>query len=116
MGVVFLVIALLVLLKSKHAISALIIVSVFFFITGFFAPALLKPVYIFWMSLAFVLGWLNSRLILFIMFYLIFAPVGLLMRLFAIDPLDKKIQKEKTSYWKTKEKKDTAACDYERQF
>ena len=51
-----------------------------------------------------MLGWINTRLILFIIFYLVFTPIGLVMRLFGVDLLDKKIDKNKNSYWRRKEK------------
>ena len=80
------------------------------------APVSLKPVYIFWMRLAFILAWINTRLILSILFYLIFTPIGIGMRLFGGDLLDKKIDKNKESYWIKKEKAAFKQSDYERQF
>ena len=34
-----------------------------------------------WIKLGNILGWINSRIILGIMFYLLFVPIGLLLRL-----------------------------------
>lgn len=116
MGIAFFVITLFILLRHKHTTLPTFIISVIFFILAFIMPTLLKPIYIFWMKLAFVLGWINTRLILFIIFYLIFAPIGLGMRLFGVDLLDRKIDKNKDSYWRTKEKKEFIPLDYERQF
>jgi len=48
------------------------------------------------------------------MFYLIFTPLGLFMRLFNIDLLE--IRKEKDTYWKKKEKMDFNPVNYERRF
>ncbi|RKZ36528.1 MAG: sxtJ [Gammaproteobacteria bacterium] len=45
-------------------------------------PQHLKWIYRGWMSFALVLGWINTRLILGIMFYFIMTPMGLIMRLF----------------------------------
>jgi len=113
MGIVFLLIALLVFVKHKHIPLPLISVSVVFFTLGFAFPGFLKYVYIIWMKLASILGWLNARLILCIIFYLVFTPVGLIMKLCKIDLLDRKID-NKTSYWI---KKIThKSSNYERQF
>lgn len=68
------------------------------------------------MRFALVLSWVNTRLILLIIFYLIFTPIGLAMRLFGIDLLERKSDKNKKSYWKKKEKKSFSRLDYERQF
>ena len=46
------------------------------------------------------LGWLNTRLILGLVFYLMITPLGLLIRLAGTDLLDEKIDKKAESYWK----------------
>lgn len=78
--------------------------------------AILKPLYIAWMRLASGLSWINTRLALLIIFYLLFTPIGLIIRLFGIDLLDIRIEKNKESYWKKKEKHEFNALGYERQF
>ncbi|MEI6831388.1 MAG: SxtJ family membrane protein [Candidatus Omnitrophota bacterium] len=75
---------------------------------------LLKQIYKVWMRFARILSWINTRIILVIMFYLVFTPVGLVMRLFRIDLLER--NKNKGSYWKKKERKDFNFLDYERRF
>ncbi len=116
MGVAFLIIALLLLIRHKHNLLPLFSISIVFFMFAFTLPVLLKPIYILWMRLAFILGWITTRLILFIIFYFIFTPIGLGMRLFKVDLLDRKIDKNKESYWKEKEKGDFKPLNYERQF
>lgn len=116
MGTAFFVIALFILIRHKHSILPASIISAVFFVLAFITPDTLKPIYIFWMKFAFVLGWINTRLILFIIFYLIFTPIGLGMRLFGVDLLDRKIDKNKDSYWRRKEKKEFNLLDYERRF
>jgi len=116
MGIVFLIITLFLLLRHKHNMLSTASVSILFFILALAAPLLLKPIYIFWMKLAFILGWFNTRLILFIIFYLIFTPIGLGMKLLGIDLLDRKIEKKKISYWIKKEITVFNPLNYQRQF
>ena len=116
MGVAFLAITLLILFRHKHNPLPIAYVSLGFFISALLVPAILKPVYVFWMKLAYILAWVNTRLILFILFYIIFTPIGVGMRLFGVDLLDRKIDKNKQSYWIKKEKKAFSPLDYERQF
>ena len=87
----------------------------FFLTTAFVGYPVLKPIYIGWMRFAFVLGWINTKLLLGIFFYLILTPTGLLMRLFGKDFLDKEVQHDALSYWK---KRTTGfnPRDMERQF
>jgi hypothetical protein len=90
--------------------------AVFFLLTGLFVHAVLRPIYIGWMKFAFVLAWINTRILLGIFFYGIITPTGLLMRLFGKDLLDKKIDRSASSYW---QKRDPAPIDrsrYERLF
>ena len=116
MGIAFLVITLLMLIRHRHSVVPASIISALFFLFAFLFPSVLKPVYVFWMKLAFVLGWINTRLILIIIFYILFTPVGLIMRLFRADLLDRKIERSKNSYWKRREKKAFNPADYERLF
>lgn len=116
MGVAFLVITLFILSRHRHSALPTSIISLLFFILAFIIPLLLKPIYIFWMKLAFILGWVNTRLILSILFYLILTPIGLGMRLLGVDLLDRKIDKSRDSYWIKREKKSFNTLDYERQF
>jgi len=116
MGLVLLSIALLILLRHKAIATAILIISAVFLLLAFIRASVLKPVDFFWMKLAFILAWLNVKLLLFILFYLIFAPIGILMRLLKIDLLDRKIDKNKSSYWIKKEKEQFKQADYERRF
>ncbi len=112
MGIAFLVIALLILIRHRHNPGPFFIVSALFFVLGVIFPSFLRPVYIFWMRLAHLLSWINTRILLIVLFYFVFSPVGLFMRLFRIDILDRKIAKDKMSYWRKKEDLN----DYQRQF
>jgi len=116
MGVAFLILTGILFLKHKDSYFILGIVSAIFFAFAFIRPELLKPLYVAWMKFAFVLGWINTRIILIIVFYLVITPVGLLLKLFGKDILDIKIDKTKESYWTVKEKKQFSSQDYERQF
>ena len=61
------------------------------------APASLKPVYVAWMRFAGILGWVNTRIILGLIFFLMFLPFGLVMRLFN-DPMRRKLDKSIKTY------------------
>ena len=90
--------------------------ALFFLFTGLALQRVLKPVYIVWMAFAFLLGWLNTRLLLGLFFYLIITPIGLVLRLTGKDLLDKKIDREAETYWKKREKKEFEPSRYERLF
>lgn len=66
---------------------------------GLALPRLLAPVYVAWMSMAVVLGFVMTRVILTIFFFLVITPVGLVMRLFGRDALHRKLDRQAESYW-----------------
>lgn len=68
------------------------------------APSLLLYPYIAWMKLGHFLGWLNSRIILSIVFILVLQPIALIMRISGHDPLRKKKLDQK-SYREVNDKK-----------
>ncbi len=63
-------------------------------------PAVLKPVHLFWMRLGLILGAINSRIILTVVYYVIVFPYGLTLRLFGNDPLARKKDAVAPSYRK----------------
>ena len=69
-----------------------------FAVVALLRPVLLGPVNRIWLKISDVLGWINTRLVMGIMFFLLIAPIGILMRLFGKDTLSKKLSDEQTSY------------------
>ncbi|PYQ94716.1 MAG: hypothetical protein DMF94_33370 [Acidobacteria bacterium] len=56
-------------------------------VLGFLRPRLLKPVSVVWWKFAVLLGRVNARVLLSIIFFLILTPIGLVWRLTGKDPL-----------------------------
>lgn len=61
-------------------------------------PATLWPVFRGWVTIGNMLGWVNTRIILGLMFYVLLMPVGLVMKLIGKDPLARSIDKKRSSY------------------
>lgn len=68
---------------------------------GWLRPAWLRPVYVGWMVLAFPIGWVVSHLLLALLFYAVFTPLGLLLRGLGKDPLQLK-KPQGNSFWREK--------------
>ena len=62
------------------------------------APPTLKPVYVGWMKFGHVMNWINTRIILGILFYGLFLPIGVVMRLFGKDPMQRKLSSAVKTY------------------
>ena len=69
---------------------------------GIIKPSLLFYPYKGWMILGLILGWINSRIILGLIFLLVLQPIALVMKIFGYDPL-KKNKSNDISYKESKE-------------
>ena len=72
-----------------------------FLIVSLIHPKLLSGIYIAWMKIGHVLGWINTRIILSLLFFGLLTPIGLVLRLLGKDPLLKKIDPNVFTYRKS---------------
>ncbi len=91
-------------------------VGTVFLLIGMIYPILVKPVYVGWMKFAYLLGEVNTRIILLFVFILTILPIGILFRIFRKDLLDSKLEKSKKSYWLEREKKELDIEGYYKHF
>ena len=99
MAVVLSIIGSIMLWYDKPNCMYLYIVSGVLLFCSLVAPKLLIPLEWCWMKLAYILGYIMTRVILTIVYYLAVTPVGLLRQLFNRDPLREKIDKSVETYW-----------------
>ncbi len=116
MFVGFLVITSVIFLKRGYLNYSILYISCFFILAGFLAPAILKPIYIFWMKLAHLLSWFNTRLLLSVIYILLFTPIAFILKLLRKDLIDIRIDSSASSYWKKKEENEFNPADYQRQY
>lgn len=88
----------------------------FLFLTGLFFPRTLKPFNKVWMSLAIVLGFIMTRVILAILFYLILTPVSVIAKIFGKKFVELNFDKSAETYWEKRSVIHKKSIDYERQF
>lgn len=80
------------------------------------SPAMLIPLYRGMMFVSKAIGVVMTPVVLGLVFYLVFAPVGILFRLVRRDILDRKFNINSDSYWKAKEAAQDDLGRYERQY
>ncbi len=82
---------------------------------GLARPAFVRLYYIGWMLAVFPIGWLVSHVVLAVSYYLVFTPVGFIMRMLGHDPLNLRFDRTAPTYWieRTQER---GVDDYFRQF
>ncbi len=85
------------------------------FVLGLVAPSLLAPVERGWMAMAEVLGRINTRLILTVLFFAVITPVGMVRR-WREDPLDRRMHDGRPSNWIRRDRKPVDPDRYRHQF
>ena len=66
---------------------------------GLAAPRALRPVFVAWMTLALAMGFVMTRVLLSLFFFLVLTPAGLLRRTFGRSPVLTRPDPEARSYW-----------------
>lgn len=84
-------------------------------IVGLFVPPLAKLFHRVWMWIAVKLGWLNSRILLTLLYFLMFVPYKVVSRIVGRDPLFLR-QPTGDSYWHKREKTHQEPEQFERLF
>ena len=115
-GVILLIIAGFLFWKEKESFQILLTFGVTFCILGIAIPFILKPIYWIWMIFAIILGWIMTRIILSLLFYIIFTTIGLISRLFGKQFLELKWDHSQNSYWNMKTVEPFNKKNYEKQF
>jgi hypothetical protein len=72
-------------------------------VMGLVRPSAIRPIYTGWMIAAFPIGWTVSRVMVLLMFYVVFTPVALIFRLMGRDALQVR-RSQGSSYWSVKNK------------
>jgi hypothetical protein len=89
---------------------------VFWVLGTLLVPAVLEPVRRNWMRFGMAVGEVNGRIILTVMFFLVIAPLGFVLRTFFRDPLDRSLADRKASNWVKRASAPVDPARYEQQF
>lgn len=81
-----------------------------------FSPAILEPLRRLWMKLAAVLGAVNQRIILTLLFAVVVTPMAVLLRLLGKQPINLRLDSATASYWRPRASDEFTAGRMERQF
>ncbi len=96
---IFLVLSLLPLLKQYPIQIYYLLTSITLLLLTLFLPSSLKYPNFLWLKFGELLHKIVSPVVLFLIFYLVITPTGLIMKLFGKDPLMKKWDKKVKSYF-----------------
>jgi len=100
---------------SVQVAAAVWVLAVAVPVVGWIAPAFMRIVYLGMSYATYPIGFVISHLILVFVYYLVITPIGLMMRLFRYDPMNRHFDKSADTYW-CKRKQDESLSAYFRQF
>jgi hypothetical protein len=86
------------LLRGHHPPRWPFALCVAAWIFALLAPSALAPVHAGWTRFGLALGWVNTRIVLSLIFFLLIVPVGLVMRLLGRDKLGRRFEAGLASY------------------
>ena len=85
------------------------LISVSLLLTALLFPKVLFVIYKPWMLLGSVLGYINTRIILGVIFFGLFLPIALILKIMHKDAMNRKLKiEDKSSYWQEKTVQDKA--------
>ena len=101
--------------ENQKILTVLYSLIFFFLASCAICPKLYLKIKIYqgWIKIGNFIGRINSFLIIVILFYLLFTPIGLILRLFGNDLLAKKLDSQAKSYFVDRK---TQPCGMENQF
>ena len=115
-GVVLILVSLLLWYLGKNSFMYFSIVGGLFVILTFIAIPLLRPFHKLWMMLALIMGFVMSRVILTLLYYLVLTPIGILAKIVGKKFMPLGFDKNALTYWEKRENPVKQQIDYERQF
>lgn len=114
-GLVILLLGCVLVWRHRGAGWPLVSIGAVLVLAAGLAPSSLKWVHGPWMILALALGWVMTRILLTIFFFVVLTPVGLLQRLFGKRVIEVAFKAGAASYWQARTASPVPE-DYEKQF
>jgi hypothetical protein len=115
-GIGFGVLAGLLFWRQKGHYVYFIGFSGVFFLLGLVVPFLLRPVYKVWMKGSAAMGWFMTRVILTLLFFVVFTSIAVIARLVGKRFLQLEMDEQADTYWVYKVPGEPSGSNYERQF
>jgi hypothetical protein len=116
LAVLLFIISVVQYFKQIELYSYFLVASVLFLLSALALPILIKPVFIVFSYIGFGMGWVMTRIILFILFYLFITPISILARKFGNRFLNLRFDRSKESYWLPVKDNSNNRENFEKQF
>jgi len=115
-SIIFLLIAVYFYIKEINNLSNIFsFLGIIFFLISLIKSEILLPLNKLWMNIGYLLGNFVNPIVLGVIFFLMFVPIAISMRIFRRDELSLKF-KDKISYWKKRENSNFEIDSFKQQF
>ena len=101
-------------LDQWGAAAGMLVLAALVALAGLVRPALARPLFLGWMYASYPIGWVLGHVLIGAVFFLVVTPIGGLMRVAGRDPLRRKFEPARSSYWERRTASDRTR--YFRQF
>ena len=98
-SILFLLITFYFFFNKNSLFFVFLLISVVFLLTTFFLPSYLKLLAFYWERLGIFLGKIFSPIILILVYTITILPINLILRIFSLDLLKRRINNKAKSYW-----------------
>lgn len=104
--------------RRDNEIAAMLSLAVAagFLTAAFVVPRILRPLNILWMKFGLLLSRIVNPLVMGLLFFLVFLPIGIVLRLSGKDPLRLRRDPQAASYWIPKSEADPQTSSMRNQF
>jgi hypothetical protein len=90
--------------------------AVFFLAAGYLTPQVLRPINLVWLKFGLLLHKIVNPIVMGLLFYVVFTPMGVIMRLLGKDLLSLKQNKAASSYWTSRQATGDVEASMKNQF
>ncbi len=104
-GCIFLLLALYPLLEKDTIRYWALILAVPLFLVALLKPLFAVGIYKIWITVGDFIGNIMSKLIMLVLFYGVFTPIAILLKILGKDLLNKKIEPDAKTYWISRSEK-----------
>ena len=102
--------------RHKLTLAPLIAASVFFIFFAVVLPKALRPIQKAWMTVAMLVGWVMTRVLLSVFYYLVLSPIAWIRRCTSKQTLDLKYPDPSESFWIERDHEQDDKKRYETQY
>jgi len=116
LSIILVILATIELITGLYVVFPIYLTAGVVLISALIFPVILKPFFILFSYIGLALGWVMTRVILSVFFFLVLTPIGLVSRLVGKRYLKLEFGTNKTTYWKTYGEQTDSKQHFEKQY